>query len=230
MIESSTNAANKGDKERFELRAFMAKHSGVTTTKYRDGQPIYAQGDPASALFYIMDGSAKVTVISEHGKEGVVAILGPGDFFGEGCIDGPLLRSSTITATSPSEIARIDRSIVSAALKSDPTFSDFFLHFVLVRNQKLQADLVDQLFNSSEKRLARILLTLATTGLDEQSNLIDMPITQETLANMVGTTRPRINQFMTKFRKLGYIDYNGKIRVHNALLNIILNDQTHSAQ
>lgn len=230
MIEITTNAANKGDKERFELRAFMAKHPGVTMTKYGDGQPIYAQGDPANALFYIMDGSAKVTVISEHGKEGVVAILGPGDFFGEGCIDGPLLQSSTIAATSPSEIARIDRSIVSAALKSDPTFADFFLHFVLVRNQKLQADLVDQLFNSSEKRLARILLTLATTGLDEQSNLIDMPITQETLANMVGTTRPRINQFMTKFRKLGYIDYNGKIRVHNALLNIILNDQTHSAQ
>ena len=157
-------------------------------------------------------------------------MLSAGDFFGEGFIDGHLLQSSTITATSASEIARIDRNIVNLALKTDPTFSDFFLHFMLDRNQKLQADLIDQLFNSSEKRLARILLTLATTGLGDQSNMIDVPITQETLANMVGTTRSRINQFMMRFRKLGYIDYNGKIRVHNSLLNIILTDQSHSAR
>ena len=230
MTEPNTNAANKGNIEHFDYRTFMAKHAGATVSKYGDHQTIYAQGDPANALFYIIDGSAKVTVISEHGKEGVVAMLSAGDFFGEGCIDGHLLQSSTITATSASEIARIDRNIVNLALKTDPTFSDFFLHFMLDRNQKLQADLIDQLFNSSEKRLARILLTLATTGLGDQSNLIDIPITQETLANMVGTTRSRINQFMMRFRKLGYIDYNGKIRVHNSLLNIILSDQSHSAR
>ena len=208
----------------FDHHAFIAKYDGATISHYKNDEAIYAQGDPADALFYIVSGTATVTIISEHGKEAVIAILGPGDFFGEGCLDGNLLQNSTITCTTAAEIVRFTRATIIEALKSDPEFANFFLGFVLHRNQKLQADLVDQLFNSSEKRLARILLTLANTGLDPQSNLISLPITQETLANMVGTTRSRVNQFMTKFRKLGYIDYNGHIRVRNSLLNIILSD------
>jgi CRP/FNR family cyclic AMP-dependent transcriptional regulator len=214
--------------EPFDYRAFIAKHGGGIISKYVDIQTIYAQGDTADALFYIVSGAVKVTIFSEYGKEAVIGILGPGDFFGEGCLDGQLLRNSTIATTAASEIIRLDRSAVMTALKDDPEFAQCFMHFVLDRNQKLQADLIDQLFNSSEKRLARILLTLANTGLGTQSNTITMAINQEMLATMVGTTRSRINQFMNKFRKLGYIDYNGHIEVNNSLLNLILNDHQKS--
>lgn len=211
--------------EPFDYRAFVAKYSGSTTAKFAEGEVVYAQGDPAKAIFYVIGGSFKVTIFSEHGKEAVIAFLGPGDFFGEGCLDGHLLQSSTIAATTAGEIARFDRATIVQALKDDPVFSDLFLRFLLDRNQKLQADLIDQLFNPSEKRLARILMTLASVGLNDQSNVITMPITQETLASMVGTTRSRISQFMTKFRKLGYIDYDGQIKVHNSLFNIITNSR-----
>jgi CRP/FNR family transcriptional regulator, cyclic AMP receptor protein len=217
-------------KTSFDIRTFLAKREEGTISKYHDHETVYAQGDPANAVFYIISGAVKVTIVSEHGKEAVIAILGAGDFFGEGCLDGLLLQNSTITATSACEIVRFDRKTIIDAINDDPAFSHLFLNFVLDRNQKLQADLVDQLFNSSEKRLARILMTLASSGLDDQSSMITIPITQETLANMVGTTRSRINQFMTRFRKLGYIEYNGKIRVHNSLLNIILNGQSHGAE
>jgi CRP-like cAMP-binding protein len=210
--------------DKFDHRAFIAKHGG-TVSKYLDRQIVYGQGDPADALFYIASGSVKVTILSEYGKEAVIAILAAGDFFGEGCLDGQLLQNATIAATNASEIARFSRAIITRALADDPAFARLFMHVVLERNRKLQADLVDQLFNSSEKRLARILLTLANTGLGSQSNIITMAISQEMLATMVGTTRSRINQFMNKFRKLGYIDYNGHIEVHNSLLNLILNDQ-----
>ncbi len=213
--------------EPFDYRAFIAKHGGGGVSKYADKQMIYAQGDNADALFYIVDGAVKVTIFSEYGKEAVIGILGPGDFFGEGCLDGQLLRNSTIATTAACEIVRLDRPVVVAALNDDPAFAQSFMHFMLDRNQKLQADLIDQLFNSSEKRLARILLTLANTGLGTQSNTITMAI-QEMLATMVGTTRSRINQFMNKFRKLGYINYNGHIEVNNSLLNLILHDQPQS--
>jgi CRP/FNR family cyclic AMP-dependent transcriptional regulator len=222
-----TNTGTSDQGEHFDYQAFIAKHPGAAIADYKAGEIIYTQGDPADAIFYIANGAVIVTIISEHGKEAVIAILGAGDFFGEGCLDGHLLRNSTIAATSACTIARFDRNTIVNALKDDAAFSHLFLNFILDRNQKLQADLIDQLFNSSEKRLARILLTLANTGLGDQSNLIDMPITQETLANMVGTTRSRINQFMNKFRKLGYIDYNGQITVHNSLMNIILRDPSH---
>ena len=214
--------------EPFDYRAFIAKHGGGMVSKYADKQTIYTQGDTADALFYIVSGAVKVTIFSEYGKEAVIGILGLGDFFGEGCLDGQLARNSTIAATAASEIVRLDRLVVVAALNSDPAFAQCFMHFMLDRNQKLQADLIDQLFNSSEKRLARILLTLANTGLGTQSNTITMAINQEMLATMVGTTRSRINQFMNKFRKLGYIDYNGHIEVNNSLLNLILHDQPQS--
>ena len=224
-----TTASNetKSEKERFDYKAFAVKHSGAAVLNCADHQTVYAQGDPANSIFYIISGKFKVTIISEHGKEAVIAMLKPGDFFGEGCLDGHLLQNSTIAATTAGEIVRFDRATIVQALKDDTAFSNLFLRFILDRNQKLQADLIDQLFNSSEKRLARILMTLASVGLHDQSNIIDMPITQETLANMVGTTRSRISQFMTKFRKLGYIDYNGQIKVHNSLLNIILDSRLH---
>jgi CRP/FNR family cyclic AMP-dependent transcriptional regulator len=214
--------------EPFDYRAFIAKHGGGIVSKYADKQTIYAQGDNADALFYIVSGAVKVTIFSEYGKEAVIGILGPGDFFGEGCLDGQLSRNSSIATTAASEIARLDRPVVVAALKDDTEFAQTFMHFVLDRNQRLQADLIDQLFNSSEKRLARILLTLANTGLGTQSNTITMAINQEMLATMVGTTRSRINQFMNKFRRLGYINYNGTIEVNNSLLNLILHDQQQS--
>jgi CRP/FNR family transcriptional regulator, cyclic AMP receptor protein len=213
----------------FDYRAFIAKHGGGVIAKFEDRKIIYTQGDPSDALFYVATGSVKVTFVSEFGKEALITILGPGDFFGEGCMDGHLLRNSTITTTSPSEIARFDRLMVSRALTSDPPFAELLMTFILHRSQKLQADLIDQLFNSSEKRLARILLLLANSELGSQSNVIGVPINQEMLANMVGTTRSRINQFMNKFRKLGYIEYNGKIKVNNSLLNLILHDQPQVA-
>jgi CRP/FNR family transcriptional regulator, cyclic AMP receptor protein len=213
----------------FELQTFVARHGG-SILKYGDKQVVYCQGDPADALFYIVSGMFKVTIHSEFGKEAVIAFLGPGDFFGEGCLDGQLLRGSTIATTSISEVARFDRTVIARVLRDDPAFANLFLRFLLDRNQKLQADLIDQLFNSSEKRLARILLMLANSAIGNQSNLITIPISQEMLANMVGTTRSRINQFMNKFRKLGYIDYNGQIKVNNALLNLILHDPSHDIQ
>jgi CRP-like cAMP-binding protein len=211
--------------EHFDHTALIVKYPGASVSSYPDRETIYTQGDPGDAVFYVASGRVKVTILSEHGKEAVIAFLGPGDFFGEGCLDEIVLRQSTITTSADSQIARFDRKTFDKALREDPAFTAVFLNFVLHRNQSLQADLVDHLFNSSEKRLARVLLTLASAGLSEQTNLITIPITQETLASMVGTTRSRINQFMTKFRKLGYLEYNGQIRVHNSLLSIILNER-----
>lgn len=211
----------------FDHRAFMAKYGGGTVAQYDERRVIYAQGDPSNALFYIVSGSVKVTIVSEFGKEAVIAILGAGDFFGEGCLDGHLLRNSTITATTVSEIARLERAHVARAINEDQPFAVLLFRFILDRKAKLQADLVDHLFNSSEKRLARTLMTLVERGFGQQMNSIPISINQETLANMVGTTRSRINQFMNKFRKLGYIDYdsNGQIKVDNAALSVILQVQ-----
>jgi CRP-like cAMP-binding protein len=211
--------AQNGDNN-FDYRAFIAKHGG-TVAKYSNGQVVYRRGDPVDALFYIANGQVKVIFNTEDGKEAVIAVLGAGDFFGEGCLNSVLPRTSTIVTAGACEIARLERAAVILAFGDDPAFSKLFLNFLLDRNQKLRADLIDQMFNSSEKRLARILLTLANTGLEAQSSVIPIPVNQETLAHMVGTTRSRINQFMNKFRKLGYIEYNGEIRVHN-LLNLVL--------
>ena len=212
----------------FDHRAFMARFGDGTLTKYEKDKTVYTQGDPASALFYVVSGSVKVMVTSQQGKVAVIAMLETGDFFGEGCVDGHLLRSSTIVTANECEIACFKLAVIFRALKEDPTFSKHFLKFVLDRNEKLRRDLVAHLFNSSEKRLARILLTLAHNGLAEKSEFIDVPINQETLAMMVGTTRTRINQFMNKFRKFGYIEYNGHIKVRNSLMNVILDDQVEA--
>jgi CRP/FNR family transcriptional regulator, cyclic AMP receptor protein len=218
--ESPGSAANAG----FDYRAFIAKNPGAMIADYSENQIVYAQGDPADSLYYGVTGAVKVSVISEHGREGIVALLGPGSFFGESCLDGHALRTSTVTATTICRIARFRADMIARAIADDPAFTRIFLKFLLGRTAKLKSDLLDQLFNSSEKRLARILLTLSNAGIESQSNSIPFPVNQEVLANMVGTTRSRINQFMNKFRKLGYVEYNDRIKVHNSLVNVILGD------
>jgi CRP-like cAMP-binding protein len=210
----------------FDYRAFIARYGG-SVSAYADKQSVYVQGDPADALFYIASGAVKITIHSEHGKEAVIGILTAGEFFGEGAVDERTLRGSTVTATGECEVARFERAAVALALAEDSAFAKLFMHLILDRIRKLRADLINRLFNSSEKRLARILLTLASTGLGERSNVIPIAVNQEMLASMVGTTRSRINQFMNKFRKLGYIDYNGRITVHGSLSNLVPHAHTH---
>jgi CRP/FNR family cyclic AMP-dependent transcriptional regulator len=212
----------------FDYRTFISSHGAGTVSKYEEGKTVYMQGDSADEVFFIITGAVKVIVNSEQGKVAVIAILEAGDFFGEGCLDGHLLRQSTIVAANKCEIARFNLAVVMRALKTDLNFSKVFLMFLLNRNDKLRRDLVAHLFNSSEKRLARILMVLANNGLANKSEFIDVPINQETLAMMVGTSRQRINQFMNKFRKFGYIEYNGHIKVRNSLMNVILDDQVEN--
>ena len=204
--------------DQFDCSSFLAKYGGGNISKYRDNAVIYREGDRAETLFYIVDGKAKVIVSSPFGKEAVIAILGAGDFFGEGCLDVEPLRTSSIVTVSECKIAQFTKSAVHRALKEDPIFSELLMSFILFRNEKLKSDLTDHLFNSSEKRLARVLLTLANTENDIASHIIAVPMNQEILARMVGTTRSRISTFMNKFRKMGYINYNGKIEVHKSLV------------
>jgi CRP/FNR family cyclic AMP-dependent transcriptional regulator len=209
----------------FDPQTFLAKvGKSRTQADYRKNQKIFSQGDPAEAIFYIQKGRAKLTVVSKEGKEAVIAILGPRDFFGEGCLAGQLLRMSTAAALSESSIIRLEKTGVIRALHDDPAFSELFLHHLLTRNIRIEEDLVDQLFNSSEKRLARVLLLLANFGKEGKPETVIPKMSQETLAEIVGTTRSRISFFMNKFRKLGFIEYNGKLEVHSSLLSVILHD------
>lgn len=214
-----------GTKKSFDYRAFIGKHAGATAAKYNDGDVVFRQDEPADAVFFVVSGNVKVTVVSEHGKEAVLALLNAGDFFGEECLDAGRRREATVSAASACELVRFDRDTLARALADDAEFANLFLTYVLAENERLREELIDQLFNSSEKRLARVLLTLAHFERSGSSSLIAIPITQETLANMVGTTRARINHFMTKFRKLGYVEYDGQIRVHNSLNRVIVDDQ-----
>jgi CRP-like cAMP-binding protein len=190
---------------------------------YRPGEAVFRQGDPAEAVFYIQKGKVQVTIVSEQGKEAVIAMLGSGEFFGEGCLAGQPLQIATATATAESAIARIDKSTMIRVLREEPALSQLFMSFLLTRNIQVEADLVDQLFNSSEKRLARLLLLLANFGREGKMETIPK-ISQEVLAARVGTTRSRVNFFMNRFRKLGLIEYNGELKVHSSLLNIIVHD------
>ena len=211
----------------FNSKSFFAKvGNGRSIGKYRKNHVVFSQGDIGDAVFYVKKGKVKITVVSEQGKEALVAILGTDDFFGEGCIAGQAQRISTVTALTESIIARLERSVIVRLIHDEPAFSEMFIAHLLGRTIRVEADLVDQLFNSSEKRLARMLLLLANFGKESKPEPIIAKISQETLAEMVGTTRSRVSFFMNKFRELGFIDYNGSgIEVHSSLLNAILHDQ-----
>jgi CRP-like cAMP-binding protein len=209
----------------FDPKVFLAKvGNGKTITDYLKNQIVFSQGDPADAIFYIQKGKVKLTVLSKHGKEAVIAILGAGDFFGEGCLGGQRLRMATCTAMSECSIVRLEKSATVRVLHHQPIFSELFLSYLLSRNIRLEEDLVDQLFNSSEKRLARILLLLANFGKEGKTEPVVPKISQETLAEIVGTTRSRVSFFMNKFRRLGLIDYGHGLEVHSSLLNVVLHD------
>jgi CRP-like cAMP-binding protein len=210
----------------FDPEKFLSRvNGGRSISDYRKGKIVFRQGDPADAVFYIQKGKIKLTVVSERGKEAVVGILGPSHFFGEGCLNGHPLRVTTATAIDQSVITRIPKAAMIAALHDEPEFSELFMADLLSRNSRIEEDLIDQLFNSSEKRLARILLLLANFGKDAATEPIIGEFSQETLAEMIGTTRSRVSFFMNKFRKLGYIEYNGKIEIRNSLLNVVLYDK-----
>ena len=215
----------KTARNKFDLQAFLAKAGeGTTVSTFHKNEPLFSQGDAADTVFYIQKGSVKVVVLSEQGKEAVVGIFEPGQFFGEGCLNGNPLRISTTTALEDCVITAITKTAMLAALHNEPKFSELFMSYLLTRNSRIEADLVDQLFNSSEKRLARLLLLLANFGKDGSPQPIKVHVSQETLAEMIGTTRSRVSFFMNKFRKLGFISYNGQIEVHNSLLNAVLHD------
>ena len=198
--------------------------SGKTTLTSPKKQILFSQGDAADAVFYIQTGKVKLTVISSQGKEAIVAMLEPGAFFGEGCLAGQLVCMATATAAEKSTVVRIDKQAMIRVLHDEPAFSELFLAYLLSRNIRIQEDLVDQLFNSSEKRLARVLLLLAHFGKEGQSDAIIPKISQEVLAEMIGATRSRVSFFMNKFGKLGFLEYNGGVHVHSSLLNIVLHD------
>ncbi|MBN8940820.1 MAG: Crp/Fnr family transcriptional regulator [Rhizobiales bacterium] len=214
------------DKLPFDAKAFLAKvGEGRSIAKYRKDQLVFSQGDPADAVFYIQKGKVKVTVVSEQGKEAVVAMLGANDFVGEGCLAGQTRRIATVATMTECVVARLEKAAIVRVLHDEPAFSEMFIAHLLTRAIRVEADLIDQLFNSSEKRLARLLLLLANFGKEGKPEPVIAKISQETLAEMIGTTRSRVSFFMNKFRKLGFIEYNGGIEVHSSLLNVILHDQ-----
>jgi CRP/FNR family transcriptional regulator, cyclic AMP receptor protein len=218
-------ARAKKKKHRFSVKSFLSSvDRGRTITSYRKNEKIFLQGNPADAVFYIQEGKVKVCVTSETGKEAVVALHGKGDFFGEGCLNGQPLRLATVTAIMECVVMRLAKATIVRVLRDEPKFSEFFMSYLLARNARVEEDLVDQLFNSSEKRLARVLLLLANFGKEAKPEPVIAKISQETLAEMIGTTRSRVNTFMNKFRQLGFINYNGELEIHNSLLNVILHD------
>jgi CRP/FNR family transcriptional regulator, cyclic AMP receptor protein len=212
------------NKHPFDVDAFLATvDGGRTISTYRIDQPVFSQGDAADSVFYIQKGKVKVTVLSDEGKEAIVAILGEGDFVGENCLTGHPRRIATVAATMESVIMRLEKTAVMRVLREEPQFSEKLLTHLLARNVRVEADLVDQLFNTSEKRLARLLLLMANFGKEGRPEEVIAKISQETLAEMIGTTRSRVNFFMNKFRTLGFIEYNGEqIEVHSSLLNVVL--------
>ena len=216
---------DQGNSPLFDARAFLAKiGQGRTIAEYHDKQIVFSQGDASDAIFYVQKGKVKLSVLSRNGKEAVLAIVGVNGFFGEGCLTGQPLRLASATALADSSIVRIARKTMIRVLKQEPAFSEVFTAYLLSRIIRVEEDLVDQLFNSSEKRLARVLLLLANFGKEGKPEPVIPPISQETLAEMVGTTRPRVNFFLNKFRRLGFINYNGRLEVHSSLLNIVLHD------
>ena len=224
-IKRSSNPKPAGALK-FDPATFLATAAvGRDISKHSKKEVIFAQGDNADAVFYIKKGKVKVAVMSEQGKEAVVALLGPNEFVGEGCLIGQPKRLATASAMTDCEMMRVAKSEIQRVLHDEPTFSAMFVAHILARNARVEEDLVDQLFNSTEKRLARLLLLLANFGKDGRPEPILAKISQETLAEMIGTTRSRVSHFMNKFRQLGFIAYNGHLEVHNSLLGVLLADE-----
>jgi CRP-like cAMP-binding protein len=217
--------AKKRQELSFSAHTFLSKvGTGRTLGDHRSKQIIFSQGDAADSIFYIHKGKIKLTVVSSRGKEAVIAILGSGDFFGEGCLAGQIKRMATATAMSLASVTRLERVAAIRVLHDEPTFAELFLQHLLARSIRIEEDLVDQLFNSSEKRLARVLLLLANFGKEGKPETAIAKISQQTLAEIVGTTRSRVSFFMNKFRKMGFVSYNGRLEVHSSLLNVVLHD------
>jgi CRP/FNR family transcriptional regulator, cyclic AMP receptor protein len=210
---------------KFDPQTFLSTiDGGRTIAAFPRKQTIFVQGDSSDAVFYIQSGRVKLSVLSKNGKEATIGILNEGDFFGEGCLAGQPLRMCTATSMTDSSVMRIDKKAMMEVIHREHAFSDMFVAYLLTRNIRYEEDLVDQLFNSSEKRLARILLLLAHFGKDEKPEVAIPKISQQILAEMVGTTRSRVNFFMNRFRKLGFVRYNGELEVHSSLLNVVLHD------
>jgi CRP-like cAMP-binding protein len=227
---SITSKAAKGGR-RFDPALFLDTAArGRSLAKHRKSEIIFSQGDEANAVFYIKKGKVKVTVVSKQGKEAVVAILGIDEFVGEGCLIGQPKRLATASAMSECVTMRVDKSEIQRLLRDEPTFSQMFVSHVLARTARVEEDLVDQLFNSTEKRLARLLLLLANFGKEGRPEPLMAKITQETLAEMIGTTRSRVSHFMNKFREAGFIDYNGHLEVHSSLLSVVLTEQPRTVR
>jgi CRP-like cAMP-binding protein len=223
-MRAKTRTTEPKARRAFDVEAYLESTGPARRiVKYRRGEIVFAQGDSSNDIKYIQKGGIKLSVISRIGKEAVVAMLSPGDFFGEGALAGQLIRIETATAVVPSSVLAIDKEAMVRLLHEEPAFSDRFISYMLTRNMRIEADLVDQLFNSSEKRLARTLLLLARYGQANPQKTVPK-ISQETLAEMIGATRSRVNFFMNKFRKLGLIEYNGGLKINSALLSIVLHD------
>jgi CRP/FNR family cyclic AMP-dependent transcriptional regulator len=225
MPPKASNRSKANAKKAFDAQHFLDS-AGVArkVTEFKKKETIFSQGDPCKGVFYIRQGGVTLSVVNEMGKEAVVAVLGPGDFFGEGCLAGQPIRIGTATAIAPTTALVIEKSEMVRVLHSEHEFSDRFISFMLARNVRIEEDLVDQLFNSSEKRLARTLLLLARYGKEDKLQRVLPKVSQEMLAEMVGTTRSRVNFFMNKFRKLGFIKYNGGLQIDNSLLSVVLHE------
>jgi CRP/FNR family transcriptional regulator, cyclic AMP receptor protein len=225
---NAINKKSKGiseDKVRFNAQAFLDSAGVARKVKeFKKAEVIYSQGDSAKSVMYLQEGGVKLTVVNETGKEAVVAILGPGDFFGEGCLAGQSIRMGTASAITPNTVLVIDKNEMFKVLHEQHDLSDRFISFMLARNIRIEEDLIDQLFNSSEKRLARTLLLLARYGKEDKPHGVLPKVSQEMLAEMIGTTRSRVNFFMNKFRKLGFIKYNGGLQINTSLLSVVLHD------
>jgi CRP/FNR family cyclic AMP-dependent transcriptional regulator len=226
ILPKKTRGAQRFDPALF----FETAAKGRAISKHQKGEIIFPQGDDADAVFYIKEGKIKVTVVSKQGKEAVVAILGAGEFVGEGCLIGQPRRLATASAMSACIVMRVDKEEIQRLLREEPTFSQMFVWHVLARTARVEEDLVDQLFNSTEKRLARLLLLLANFGKEGRPEPLMAKVTQETLAEMIGTTRSRVSHFMNKFREAGFIDYNGHLEVHSSLLSVVLAEQPRTVK
>jgi CRP/FNR family transcriptional regulator, cyclic AMP receptor protein len=224
-VTSTTVAAPKPALT-FTPSSLLAKiTNGKSSRDYRPDQGVFAQGDPADAVFYLQSGKVKLSVVSSRGKEAVIGILGRGTFFGEGCLAGQALRMSTASALQASTVVRVSKQTMVGLLHREPVFAELFTAYLLTRNVRIEEDLIDQLFNSSEKRLARVLLLLAQFGKTSEPETVIPKMTQDTLASMIGTTRSRVSYFMNRFRKMGFIDYDKRgLKVHNGLLTVVLHD------